>query len=339
MRTQIKGITMFQAPSLGLTGRLTSCVATLCALVVTSAPDTPCSAGLLLWSEAGDSTIKQSNLDGTDIRTVISDSARSLAVDETNNKIYWVNADNGSIKRANSNGTAIETFYAGGDFIRELAVDPTAGYVYWADQGHGTASNLSIGSVTRANLDGTGVTSLLTNLNDPFGIALDTNNGEMFITLGTTPGGSDKIIKSLLDGSSVTDVFLSSGDGLHGIAIDSTNSKIYWPTVFPGPTATLRSANFDGSSVSTLTSGGSGNDWRHVDVNEATSEIYFTKGIVGGGDGIFSINTDGTGLQSIVSTGIPSSLAVANFSSVPEPNSLAIFAIGSIAMLWSRRRR
>ena len=48
---------------------------------------------------------------------------------------------------------------------------------------------------------------------------------------------------------------------------------------------------------------------------------------------------DGTGRQSIVSTGVPGPLAVANFSSVPEPNSLAIFAIGSIGIFWSRRRR
>src|SRR5438477_534669 len=90
-----------------------------------------------------------------------------------------------------------------------------ADFLYWSDGlGH---------DVRRANLDGTGATTLLTGLPVPEGIALDVAAGKMY---WIDFNGHD-IRRANFDGTE-QQTLVSGLGGPWGIALDVAGGKIYW---------------------------------------------------------------------------------------------------------------
>ncbi|MCP4858390.1 MAG: hypothetical protein GY903_28265, partial [Fuerstiella sp.] len=90
-----------------------------------------------------------------------------------------------------------------------------AGFIYFGGMG--------TGKIQRSDLDGSGVTDIVTGdpWIDPRGIALDLGNSHIYWT------DWQKIQRSDLDGSGVTDI-VTGLDDPSGIALDLSNSHIYW---------------------------------------------------------------------------------------------------------------
>ena len=115
--------------------------------------------------------------------------------------------------------------------------------VYWTDVEGGTNSSMRC-----LNEDGS-VSTVLTGLSHPRGMALDMQRGKMY----WTDGGTHTIRRANLDGSDSDSPVPSDNTG-SGVAINTKGGKIYWtiggkPSVNDGA---IRRANLDGSAMETV---------------------------------------------------------------------------------------
>ena len=110
------------------------------------------SAGKLYWGERKEDALYRSDLNGSNIETVVSDATnyRGLAIDPLAEKLYWGQQTSLMIARANADGTGgrqnLLAIDNGG-----IAIDPGASLMY-LDSAEG---------VRRANLDGSDLTDPL----------------------------------------------------------------------------------------------------------------------------------------------------------------------------------
>lgn len=93
--------------------------------------------------------------------------------------------------------------------------------MYWVEEG--TSDNS--GKIKKADLDGTNVKELITGLDYPSFLALDTKNNKMYWTNGEN-GITRKIQRADIDGSNVETIL--TGTQPYGIAVDESADKIYW---------------------------------------------------------------------------------------------------------------
>ena len=166
-----------------------------------------------------------------------------------------------------------------------ITVSSGGGHLYWGDAGPAGAS---VGTIMAANLDGTGVTTLVTGQNSPFGVAVDGSHIYWADTLAGT------IMEANLDGTGVT-TLVNSQIFPFGVAVDG--SHIYWTDFADSGQAangTVMAANLDGTGVTTLATGQNGPWGVAVD----GSHIYWADSFAGT---IMEANLDGTGMTALLS--------------------------------------
>jgi len=110
--------------------------------------------------------------------------------------------------------------------------------------------------------------------------------------------GSSKIRRANLDGSGVQD-FIS--EGANGIALDLTNSHIYWTTNVGNK---IRRANLDGTGVQDLITGL--NTPHRIALDLTNNHIYWSTYVAGK---VRRANLDGTGVQDLI-TGLNTPVGV-----------------------------
>src|ERR1700726_973656 len=196
--------------------------------------------GKLYWSDREGMRVMRSHLAGSDVEPLVDTSqgdsrpgkdARKwcvgIAVDADGGKFYWTqkgndNAGQGRIFRANleipkgqtpPTRTDIEVLFDGLPEPIDLDLDLPNGMVYWTDRGDPPRGN----TVNRAPMDGTNgnrpVPEIVFNhLMEGIGLALDLDNGRMFVT---DLAGS--VYSANLDGSNKKPVIFAQGN-LTGIA-------------------------------------------------------------------------------------------------------------------------
>ena len=76
-------------------------------------------------------------------------------------RLYWTDPEEGMIREASLDGSDPQPIVTGQTAPAGVAVDSS--HIYWTDES---------GTVMRANLDGTGVTTLESGLNSTFGVAV-----------------------------------------------------------------------------------------------------------------------------------------------------------------------
>ena len=218
-------------------------------------------------------TIEQAPLGGFPAVPIITfaagERASALAYDGLNSKIYWIDEIGNRIRR--SDGLTIETVIAVGDLPGSLAIDPVFQKLYWTDS--------SAHAVKRANLDGTGIVTLLSaGLTSPAGIAIDVAQGRLFVS----DDEGNLIVAANLDGSSPTTIH-SAATGLDtpvGLAVDTANHKLYW-TQASSRAPVVRRSNYDGTGVETVaTNAGNGLPWA-IAYDPVNRYIYWSDLVVG----------------------------------------------------------
>jgi hypothetical protein len=195
--------------------------------------------GKLYWSDREGMRVMRSNVDGSDVETLVDTGhgeadrrdARNwcvgIAVDIEAGKVYWTqkgndNAGEGRIFRANleipkdqsaANRRDIELLFDGLPEPIDLDIDPVNRVMYWTDRGDPPRGN----TVNRAPMDAEpgdrkDPEIVFTHLMEGIGLTLDLKSSRMFLT---DFGGS--VYAANLDGSNKKTLLVAEGN-LTGIA-------------------------------------------------------------------------------------------------------------------------
>ena len=190
--------------------------------------------------------VQRANLDGSGVETLVTglDGLRGIALDVAGGKMYWTSSD--GIWSANLDGTEVKTLNTdwGASGSRGIALDIAGGKMYWANDWTST--------IRRANLDGSGVETLVSGLESPQGIALDIAGGKMYWADEDWGGTGGTIQRANLDGTNI-EILVSGLESPQGIALYVANNKLYWTQSW-GPYKGVNVANLDGTNIETLVS-------------------------------------------------------------------------------------
>lgn len=162
--------------------------------------------------------------------------------------------------------------------------------IYWTD--------LEIGKIQRANLNGSNVQDVITMgpiSIGPYGIALDVADGKVY--WGDWIWG---ISRADLDGSNVEEEVITDIDLVtpEDMALDVAGGKIYWTDWLSSPPRIQR-ANLDGSNIEDIVT--TGLKWPDsIALDVANGKVYWTDLLTGK---IQRANLDGSNVQDIATTG------------------------------------
>ncbi|MDE2888044.1 MAG: DUF5050 domain-containing protein [Gemmatimonadota bacterium] len=278
------------------------------AVRVTVTPDPASRVWKLYWTEYGHGTgkIQRSNLDGSDIEDLVTESviSMSLALDVSGGKMYWT-ALEGRIRRSNLDGSGVEALVTRLVQPIGIALDVDGGKMYWTDRGRHR--------IQRSNLDGSGIEDLVDLTarrpwGQPLGIALDVDGGKMYWTDNST----DKIQRSNLDGSGVEDLVTTGLAAPFGIALDVAGGRMYWTDA---STKQIRRSNLDGSGGEDLVTG-MGNP-QGIALDGSGAKMYWTDAST---KQIRRSNLDGSGVEDLVTRLVqPIGIAVSLVPGDPDP--------------------
>ncbi len=199
----------------------------------------------------------------------------------TVSKIYWTQTD-GVIRRANPDGSNVEDIVTGLGYASGIAIDSTEGKVYWVDHArHG---------IQRANLDGTGIETLISaaDTQSPADLVLDLSAGKMY----WTGYAMNSVRRANLDGSNVED-YITGLSSPNTVVLDVPGNKIYWTS----GASTYRANLDDLSNTEELFAG--------TARSHATFHPSLEKMFLAGGGSVRCGNLDGSDLQTLV-TGLGS---------------------------------
>jgi hypothetical protein len=224
---------------------------------------------------ANDGTIERSDLDGTNLTTVVPKAGtwtpKQLKLDSKHGKLYWSDREGMRIIRANLDGSNIETLVetAQGDAARKdarnwcvgIALDVDGGKVYWTQKGSG-----GNGRILRANLEipkgedathRSDIETLFDALPESIDMDLDLAHRVMYWTDRGDPPRGNTVSRAPMD-SKKTDPhkgeqeILVTGlkEGI-GISLDLQGGRMYYTDLG----GNVYSARLDGSDSKVLLSG------------------------------------------------------------------------------------
>jgi Low-density lipoprotein receptor repeat class B len=213
-------------------------------------------AGAIYWTTAENGTIDRANLDGSGAGVLVSGLGVTdgIAIDGSG-KIYWTDENQGGVHSANADGSNVTTLVSlnnSGGGTAGFAIDNATGKMYWGTlagtlgqanlDGSGVSLNTGLGvgaifalavnpvadtiylasgtEIVRLNLDGTGETTIVSNLPaGATGLAVDAVAGKIY----WTEEAAGVIDSANLDGTGITTVLSGLSDPV-AIAIVSTAS-------------------------------------------------------------------------------------------------------------------
>jgi len=273
----------------------------------------------IFWTDTSSGTIYRM---GT---PVISGRTAPRGITSDGNSIYWTEPQTGGIYRADLDGACVERLFAGSTvYPWDVAIED--GTLYWTDRtdaGHG-------GSLKRGDLITGQVEELYSYPSD--GLALPEGleiTGDWAYVISKDSHSLDKYwVGQGVPGEPVHQVipvdsaFLGPGD----VAV-SPAGRLYYGDEYGDA---LWSSNLDGSDVTRLLSG-MGDRWG-VDV--VGGRVYWAESKIEANPGIYSMNLDGSDIQQEYAVGRPYGLFV-----IPEPTTVLLFALGSLAGMRRLCRR
>ncbi|MCI0627643.1 MAG: hypothetical protein L0387_39335 [Acidobacteria bacterium] len=207
-------------------------------------------------------------------------------------KMYWTDSNNAGsatakVFRAGMDGSSVQPLVTPGELnARYLALDITAGKMYWAD----------VGTIRRANFDGSAVEDVITGLSAPIGVALDLPRDAIYWTDAVT----NTIHRADLPSGTGVVALVTGLNDPRGIELDLTGNKIYWTEATGGK---VRRANLDGTGVEDLVTGLTFGQGIALDV--PAGKMYF----IDSGD-IKRADLAGTSLETLV-TGLFNTIGIA----------------------------
>ena len=162
-----------------------NCNALAAALLYTDRTQDP-EVEYIYWMNVTTNVLARMRPDGSEIATVVSlaNPPSILIIDDYARKLYWIENAITTVTRSDLDGTNGESFNVGGNPVG-VAVDSRNGFFL--------VSDVTAGTITRYNLDGSGATAIYTGLSAPRGMAIDSDTGTLYwadATDGTFYAGS-----------------------------------------------------------------------------------------------------------------------------------------------------
>lgn len=189
-------------------------------------------------------------------------------------ELYYIDYDNAKIAKFTEVDPATVTD------VLDIADNSGLGMAYNTSNNKIYFSGLDldeIGGVWSVNLDGTGVANVVTDLYDPYGIALNVAGDKLYIAdFGDTEGA---IVRTNLNGSSRSNILeMEDESGFVSVSLDLVNNKMYY---FPYDHENLYRANLDGTNREIIVEGA----WGYaVYVDAANSKVYYNDRNLNGGE-------------------------------------------------------
>jgi DNA-binding beta-propeller fold protein YncE len=174
--------------------------------------------------------------------------------------IYFMDTYNEDIETLPIDG-GTPSVLAEGIYGVGIAYDKENEKIYYSDFANDSTPD---GKIWKADLDGGNAVVIASGIQDPYGIAIDSKNNKIY--WGDDNGN---VSRCDLDGSDKEDIVSIDGGGIRAVAIDETNSKLYFYDV---QNNSLYKANLDGSNKSVIIEGYYG---YAIAVDEKNSKIYF----------------------------------------------------------------
>ena len=199
--------------------------------------------------------------------------------------MYWI--DGGALYRLSGAKPARIAASA-----NDVAVDIAGGKVYWTEETGGSA-----GKIHKANLNGSGAQVLKELTSRPYGIAVDSANGKLYLT-----NGRSKIRQMNLDGTQFQANFIQGLDDPMNIAVSA--GRIYWTEAG----GSVRWANISGNksprNIATRTGALGG-------IAVGSNKVYWTEQTGDATGRIRSANLNGSGVAEVITTtAVPQGIAV-----------------------------
>lgn len=272
---------------------------------------------MLYWTENSANVIRRANLNGTGIETLLTiadgiSGPRALAIDHVDGWMYWSEGE--VIKRATLEGTNIQTIVNSDlESCWGIDVDEDNRKLYFTDS--------SEDRIGRCNLNGSDMEMLVAAQRNPIGIDTDSANEMMYWAISN---GYDGIRRIDLDATGAVEDIVPNQDWPLDLAVEAGTGNIYFTDQ---DLHTIKSANLDGSNVTTVFSG----QGRAFGIDIYDGVLYWADY---GGGSIHSGLTDGTELQTLID-GLSNPVGLAVY--VPEPGTIALLGLGGIGILYKRR--
>ena len=137
-----------------------------------------------------------------------------------------------------------------------LVLDTERRKLYW----------LAGDKIRRANVDGSGIETILSRLDNPRGLDIDSRTGTLYFAERT------RIARANLNGTGVATVL--GGGSFTRIAVDPARGKLYWGSE---DCSGIRRANLDGSNASLLTAFASQKCLDSLTIDRTTGELYWVE--------------------------------------------------------------
>ena len=124
--------------------------------------------GKMYWVDQGTNKTQRSNLDGSGVEELLTElwaSPSDIVLDVAGGKIYWVSrvGSGNPVRRSNLDGSGTESVVST-TFGSSIALDVAGRKIYWG--------NDFLQKIQRANLDGSDIEDLVTDVPEPHGVAL-----------------------------------------------------------------------------------------------------------------------------------------------------------------------
>jgi len=234
--------------------------------------------------------VKTADPEGNTFEKIFTITVNDISETTTPHHLYYANLFLGLFK-ANLDGSAPESVYiknmAG---VFDFEVDYDGQKLYWAE----ADVNDGPSTIKKANLDGSGVETIVADAAPSSGLGLDLNTRKIYFS-----GDNNTTIKRAdLDGSNVETIITdNTAKFAISITVSATLGKIFYFSNPDNAATTVYSANLDGSEIQSLLTRNSNNDGWGVSVDEKNEKLFYTQAST---DEIYKMNLDGTDSELIL---------------------------------------
>jgi surface protein len=148
-----------------------------------------------------------------------------------------------------------------------LAIDATSDKLYW--------SNVTEGTINRADIDGTNIQTIVSGLDLPRGIALDETTNTLFWAEGGAENPGIKRVNLDENPLVVTDIVTSGVVSPYHIALDTNGQYVYWVDN-ASTVKEIKRIKYDGSAIETIITDTHVKQVAGIALNDANTTLYWS---------------------------------------------------------------